>query len=40
MKVYNDIINMTNKIRSRMQDDLSRKIYDCKIMNALTYDYK
>ena len=40
MMEFNDIIESTNKVRGRMQDDLSRKIYDCRIMNTLTYDYK
>lgn len=40
MMEFNDIIESTNKVRGHMQDDLSRKIYDCRIMNTLTYDYK
>lgn len=27
MMEFNDIIESTNKVRGRMQDDLSRKIY-------------
>ena len=40
MEYYNNVIKVTNKVRSRLQDDLSRKIYDCRVMNALTYDYR
>lgn len=37
---YKDLLKRTNTIRGCMQDDLSRKIYDGRVMNALTYDYK
>lgn len=37
---YIEVIKNTNKVRKHLQDDLSRKIYDCRVMNALTYDYK
>ena len=39
-KIYNNLIKNSNKVRGCMQDDLSRKIYDCKVLNTLTYDYK
>lgn len=40
MKEYKSIIKNTNKVRNRMQDYISKQIYDCRVMNALTYDYK
>lgn len=40
MLEYKELIKKTNKVRDCLQDDLSRKIYDCRVMNALTYDYK
>lgn len=39
-KIYNNLIKNSNKVRGCMQDDLSREIYDCKVLNTLTYDYK
>ena len=38
--IYSEVINNANKVRNHMHDDLSRKIYDCRVMNTLTYDYK
>ena len=34
-----EIINNTNKVYSKLADDLSRKIYAARIMNSLTYNY-
>ena len=31
---YKDLLKRTNIIRECMQDDLSRKIYDGRVMNA------
>lgn len=34
-KIYNNLIKNSNKVRGCMQDDLSREIYDCKVLILL-----
>ena len=36
---YKELLYKNNKIYERLQDNLSREIYEARIMNSLTYDY-
>lgn len=37
--MYKKLIDETNNVYERLQDEISRNIYKAHMMNGLTYDY-